>query len=940
MTTIINNYPISKILLSSFNRLQQTYIIGANGVGKSTTLLKLILRDIGNGYGVCVLDPHGDLIKDVISCMAARIDDVVLLSLTNPDLPFGLNLFHCDNPHDPLAVQNTVSTILNIFEKVYGVDRNTMARVINYLQALVYLFIHNSDLTVLDIPKILDPSKESEMLRLRLVQNLPAALAYDYTRYFWTTYYNNRGYFGRDEELAGVFNKFREMSSVLLYPVFCQKNTIDFSDMMAQKKIVLCKLNSDWPDVTSLVGSILIAQILHAGYVRKHTAPFFVYADEFQNFATADFARLFAEARKFKIGITISHQTLQQVPEIIKDVVLQNAGTLIVFRIGSKDAKEVAGNFSIVPDPAWEEELEPESVEVLTPVKHERVEEDIIDGEKPVRIPKFNVIDHLLNVGHPNDAVTLFVIKYLQFLQSEANYRLDITNPYGAHLRLEQEELIEHLEYLNNFMHFSMQFQQIPSPDILTKIAEKFADKLGFPYYHNLLASGEQKLIGELSETLIKQQERYEKFYTSLCNMLTALAEQPIEVESGQWEPRIRKQINYLTYPPLNLQKSRRVILHPQREISTIEDELRNGLVSLPNYMACVKTRSGEYLVQTTPPPRGVTEREFRYRVRRIQQQNYTAGYVKRRGEVEELLRKTNNDIPLQEIDTPIYASIPDMKKTDAQKMILQALYRFPYLTALQTCRLLFSPGSIQGVRQHLKELTDQEQVKRAPLYSQNRNPEYIYWLSTKGRNTLRRLGYDFATWQKEPKQMDTFLKSYHFDHYMQTTNFLIEMTLLASMTPTFSVPEIMHYFTLNRIRIASTIPDGWAKVLDGQGNATYFCIEIDMQTEKEEAFQEKIKNILAFIEHNEYQQVYHQGEDEKVTPQWLFYTPHGQQRQDAMLRWIEEQLLKRYQPDKATWFRVACGSPFTVDMFFQDIWYIPNCLHDKRQHVPIFSLS
>src|SRR5947209_13638630 len=132
---------------------------------------------------------------------------------------------------NPVAVQNTVSTILNIFEKVYGVDRNTMARIINYLQALIYLFIHNPELTVLDIPDILDPSKESGMLRLRLVQNLPRSPAYNYTRYFWTKYYDQRGYFGRDEELAGVFNKFREMTSVLLYPIFCQKNTIDFSEM-------------------------------------------------------------------------------------------------------------------------------------------------------------------------------------------------------------------------------------------------------------------------------------------------------------------------------------------------------------------------------------------------------------------------------------------------------------------------------------------------------------------------------------------------------------------------------------------------------------------------------------------------------------------------------------------------------------------------------------
>ena len=523
MPTILQIYPQQTIPLSRSDRLQQTYIIGANGVGKSTTLLKLILRDIHSGLGVCVIDPHGDLIKDVISCMQGQFNDVVLLSLTNDKLPFGLNLFHCQNPLSPIAVQNTVSTVLNVFEKVYGMDRNTMARIINYLQALIYLFIHNPDLTVLDIPAVLDPSKESEMLRLRLVQQLPMSPAYNYTRYFWTKYYNQRGYFGRDEELAGIFNKFREMTGVLMWPVFCQKNTIDFADLMTKRKIVLCKLNADWPEATSLVGSIIISSLLHAGYQRKHTSPFFVYCVEFQNFATQDFARLYAEARKFHIGITISHQTLQQVPESVKDVVLQNAGTLMVFRIGHKDAKEIAGNFHIEIDPAWIEDIEDEWIEEKRPVAHKRVEEDIIDGEKPVRIAKFNVIDHLLSVGHQDASVMGFVIQYLQFLKDETVVRLDPNSLYFPLLQGEQQQLSEDLEYVNNMMYLTMRFQQIPSVDKLKELTGRFADKLGFEYYQILLGNDDQKLIGELSESDRTHQERYQRFYVSLTNMFAGL---------------------------------------------------------------------------------------------------------------------------------------------------------------------------------------------------------------------------------------------------------------------------------------------------------------------------------------------------------------------------------------------------------------------------------
>src|SRR6267154_5630497 len=164
MTSLLNIQPAKTIPISVGDRLQQTYVIGATGVGKSTLLLSSILYDIEQGHGVCVLDPHGDLIKDIISRMDSRLDDVVLLSLTNPDLPFGLNLFHCPAPHDPIAVHNTVSMVVNIFEKVFGLARATMGRQLTYLRSLIYLFIHNPSLTALDVPNILNADSKYDTL--------------------------------------------------------------------------------------------------------------------------------------------------------------------------------------------------------------------------------------------------------------------------------------------------------------------------------------------------------------------------------------------------------------------------------------------------------------------------------------------------------------------------------------------------------------------------------------------------------------------------------------------------------------------------------------------------------------------------------------------------------------------------------------------------------
>ena len=147
----------------------------------------------------------------------------------------------------------------------------------------------------------------------------------------------------------------------------------------------------------------------------------------------------------------------------------------------------------------------------------------------------------------------------------------------------------------------------------------------------------------------------------------------------------------------------------------------------------------------------------------------------------------------------------------DAKTSILQALYTFPYLTADRVTKLLFSPGSLQGVRQHLKELSDARLVHREYLFSQVRSKEYVYWLATSGRRKLRGLSssYDFSSW-KEPKQMGRFLSSPHFTHHMTTTDLLIAFLL----TPDITIQEATHYFHIRLSTAAPVLPDGLVKLL------------------------------------------------------------------------------------------------------------------------------
>src|SRR6266536_5787502 len=160
---------------------------------------------------------------------------------------------------------------------------------------------------------------------------------------------------------------------------------------MDEGKILLVKLDTTLESVTSLVGSLIIALFLNAAYSRsdikdaRKRRQFNLYADEFQRFATEDFATLLEEARKYGIGITIAHQNGSQLETSLKERA-RSVANLAVFKVNSKDADELAGEFDITPQAAWEEEIEPEWVEIIKPQWHERVEEQIeVEVEEDVK---------------------------------------------------------------------------------------------------------------------------------------------------------------------------------------------------------------------------------------------------------------------------------------------------------------------------------------------------------------------------------------------------------------------------------------------------------------------------------------------------------------------------------------------------------------------------
>jgi Helicase HerA, central domain len=337
-----------RVELPQSSRREGLYIIGATGTGKSTLLENLILQDIDQQIGVCVLDPHGDLVNAVISRMKKRLDDVVLIDLGSEAYVTGLHLFHCEHPDDAFEAENVVQAVMHILEKVYHISRDTPL-MNQYFINITRTLIYNPQATVLDIPRLLTDAA----FRGSLLANVPD----DDVQWFWTELYEQHRRGKRlDEIISAVTNKLVEFNSRVLKPWFGQNTqTVNIRQIMDERKILLVKLKARWQSMTSLIGSILIAQILDAAYSREDTRvnkrkQFNVYADEFQTFASQDFAQLFTEARKYGIGISISHQVFEQLDDTIKATIKQ-AANIIVFRVSSDNAKEIAGEFDCTPPP-------------------------------------------------------------------------------------------------------------------------------------------------------------------------------------------------------------------------------------------------------------------------------------------------------------------------------------------------------------------------------------------------------------------------------------------------------------------------------------------------------------------------------------------------------------------------------------------------------------
>jgi len=332
------------------DRRRHVYVIGKSGVGKSVLLANMVKQDIQNGEGVAVVDPHGDLIEEILTGIPKeRLDDVIIFDPSDADRPIGLNMLEAkDESQKDFAVQEMIAIFYKLFppEMIGPMFEHNMRNVMLTLM---------SDLenpgTIAEIPRMFSDNE--------FQKSWVAKVKDPVVRSFWEKEMAKTSDFHKSEMLGYLISKVgRFVENEMIRNIIGQSRSgFDFREIMDKKKILLVNLaKGKTGEVNSeLLGLIIVSKLQMAAMSRAELPEaerhdFYLYIDEFQNFITDSIATILSEARKYRLCLTIAHQYVGQLVKNndtkIRDAVFGNAGTMISFRIGVDDVETIAKEFA------------------------------------------------------------------------------------------------------------------------------------------------------------------------------------------------------------------------------------------------------------------------------------------------------------------------------------------------------------------------------------------------------------------------------------------------------------------------------------------------------------------------------------------------------------------------------------------------------------------
>jgi len=339
------------ICITEEDRLRHFYIIGQTGTGKTTLMKNMIMQDIQNGNGVCMIDPHGSDVVDVLASIPPeRKKDLIYFDPSHFDHVLGLNMLECD-PRYPEQKTFVVNELFSIFQKLYGANPESMGPMFEqYFRNATMLVLEDpeSGSTLLDVSRVM---VDASFRRLKLSRATNPVVIQ-----FWKEIATKAGGEAALENIVPyITSKFDVFTANdYMRPIIGQQvSSFNFREVMDTNKILLINLaKGRLGEINAnLIGMIIVGKILMAALSRadspgKKFPHFYLHIDEFQNITTNSISAILSEARKYKLGLTLAHQYIQQIDEKIRDAVFGNVGSMAVFRVGSEDAAFLENQFA------------------------------------------------------------------------------------------------------------------------------------------------------------------------------------------------------------------------------------------------------------------------------------------------------------------------------------------------------------------------------------------------------------------------------------------------------------------------------------------------------------------------------------------------------------------------------------------------------------------
>lgn len=329
------------------DRKRHVYIVGKSGVGKSKLEEVMIRQDIAYGRGVCVIDPYGELVEEILHFIPKnRVNDVCVFNPEDVGFPISFNPF---SKVEPTFRHQFTQSIVEILQKQFGGDWSPRIEHVIRFSVLALLDCEKSNMRGM-IRILIDKN-----YREKIIDNVTD----DMVRHFWKEEFEEWSKKFDSEVIIPIVNKLWQfLSNPILVNIFGQKeNKIDFEKIMNNKKIILINLAKDkiGDENASFLGALFMTKIKQAGMARaklniSEKNDFYLYIDEFNNIITDGFENILSESRKYGINLTVAHQYIGQLSQKIEQAVLGNIGTIILFRVGGDDATKLRSEFAPVFD--------------------------------------------------------------------------------------------------------------------------------------------------------------------------------------------------------------------------------------------------------------------------------------------------------------------------------------------------------------------------------------------------------------------------------------------------------------------------------------------------------------------------------------------------------------------------------------------------------------